>query len=298
MGRISGTYVAHAANVVSMLQLTQTDGDHVTGALDEIELRADGRLHSSRSSITGGTFDGGQLTLAVQGLGNLAGSMKWNTIQLQAVGSNGTALSWDFEHSSPERFKAYADELKASAEGVTFTANLLKGAQELRQTVRTADTWISNAERHAQRIPEVENYYRKLEDQMRSLVAREHATSNSVARGQLSVSVSQGDVAGTQADIQVNQTWDLTIGDAGRNLSRTFAGFPANCGASTELKRHGATPQSIATWQTACEQSIAERSKFGAVFQRIMQQRAELKSFQATAESRRRALVAEAKRTQ
>lgn len=62
---------------------------------------------------------------------------------------------------------------------------------------------MANAQLHAGRIPRLKDYYRKLEDNMR--VARK--TSNAVAPGHLFVYVSQGNVAGAQADIQVQQAW-------------------------------------------------------------------------------------------
>jgi len=280
-----------------MLQLAQTDGDHIAGALDEIELRADGKLHPVRSSIIGGTFDGDQLTLAVQGQGNMAGTMKWRTIQLSAVGSGGTALSWDFERSSVAEFKAYADELKANADRLEFTASLLKVAQELRQTVHTAEAWISSAELHARKIPEVEDYYQKLEEEMRSLVARERTTNNSVARAQLSVAVSQGDVAGTQADVQVRQTWDITIIDVGRNLSSRFLTYPSDCDIRAQLRKR-VTQQGVEAWGNACHEALAERTKLASAFRQAMKQRAELRDFQVAAQAHRRRLVDDSRQIQ
>jgi hypothetical protein len=301
VGRISGTYVAHGPNFASMLQLTQTDGGQITGALDETELRTDGKLHSDRIPITSGMLDGGQLTLSVHpgpfGT-NIGGTIEWNTIRLQAVGSKGEVLSWSFQRSSAAEFKAYADELKVKADGLVLSAALLRQARELHQIAQTAERWIANAELHAQRIPGVKDYYQKLENKMRSLVARERATPNSVAKGQISVSVSQGDVAGTQTDIQVDQTWDRTIGDTGRNLRNEFATYPSDCGIRKELQKRGATGQAIEAWESACQEAAAERAKFEPVIKRIMEQRAELKAFQTTAESHRRALVDEAGRIQ
>ena len=55
---------------------------------------------------------------------------------------------------------------------------------------------MANAETRAQRIPGVKDYYRRIESEMRSLVARERAPSNSVARTQISVRVIQGKYRG------------------------------------------------------------------------------------------------------
>jgi hypothetical protein len=114
----------------------------------------------------------------------------------------------------------------------------------------------------------------------------------------MSVTAIQGNVVGIQTDLQVDRTWDRAIGDSGRNLGRIFASQPSNCSTTKELQKRGATSQAIATWESACQQALAEWAKFEPVFKRIIEQRAELKAFQATAESHRQALVDEAGRIQ
>ena len=96
----------------------------------------------------------------------------------------------------------------------------------------------------------------------------------------------------------MNQLWDQTIIDSGQNLAKLFANDPSNCGTLAELQARGATRQTAEQGQNACQQALSERVKFEPVFEAIMKQRAELKSFQVAAESRRQALVNEAWRIQ
>jgi hypothetical protein len=187
--------------------------------------------------------------------------------------------------------------LKAKADGIVLSANLGRQTQQLRQLVQSSEKWIANAELHARRIPGVKDYYRNVESDMKALVDREHRTGNSVARSRISVGVGQKDIDASQADIQVGQTWDLSIVDSGRSLSKTFATLPQKCSAKG-LEKRGAGEQALTGWQRACDQALTERAKFEPVFKRITDQRAELKSFQSAAESRRRALVAESDRIQ
>jgi hypothetical protein len=281
-----------------MLQLTNTKNGQITGVISSISLGAGGRINSEQESITGGTVDSGQLTLTFRSFRfgpNLAGTISGDTIQLQELGPNGNLRQWFYKRSSPAQFNNYAAELRLKANGIVLSANLVRRTQELRRSVQNAEKWISYAELHVQRIPGVMDHYQKIEDRMRSLVASERASSNSVRRIQMSVNVIQESVAGNQADFQVNQMWDRTIGDAGRTLSQSFASLPLNCD-SIELKKYGATSQAIAEWQNTCQQAQAERGKFEPSFKHIMERRAELKSFQATAESHRQALVDEAGR--
>jgi hypothetical protein len=101
----------------------------------------------------------------------------------------------------------------------------------------------------------------------------------------------------TQADVQADQVWDQ-IADAGRNLSRQLAGCPSNCGTPEEFQKRGANSQAIEMWEGICRQAHEERAKFNPVFERITVVRADLKAFQASAQSHRQALVRESERIQ
>lgn len=301
--RISGVYVAHGPASANMLQLTQTDNGQISGVLSNVELNAEGKLSSEQALVTG-VIDADQLTLTVHSTlsflpgTTLAGAVNGKTIKIQVVQEKGNVSSWTFVRSPPSEFKTYSDQVKMQAKGIQLSTNLVQGVKQLRQTVHDSEEWISNAELHAQRIPVVKVEYRKIEDDMRALIARERTISNPAARGQVSVQVSQRDVMGIQFDVQLNQMWDQIIGDSGQNLSRAFASYPPSCYTSVELQKHGANPSVIAAWNDACPQALAERAKFSAVFARMMQMRADLKFFQVTAQAHRKALVEEASRIQ
>jgi hypothetical protein len=121
--RIGGTYVAHGPNFVNLLQLTETNSGQITGALDTLELTADGKLNSENVSITGGALDGQQITLEMSGK-NLAGTKTGDTIRLQSVQTNGDVWSEEFQRSSPAEFTNYADHLKFRANGIVLSENL------------------------------------------------------------------------------------------------------------------------------------------------------------------------------
>lgn len=129
---------------------------------------------------------------------------------------------------------------------------------------------------------------------MRSLISQERATRNGVGRSQISVAVTQADIAGDQVDLQINQIWDLGILDAGHDLNERLASWDGNCGPRAQFERRGATAEAINAWDIACRESVAERAKFIPIYKEIVQRRAELQSFQSAAESRRKALVDEA----
>lgn len=300
---VSGTYVAHASTFAEMLQLTRTPDGQISGVLSHVELKSDGRISSEQTPVNG-TADAGQLTLKFPTIlsfipgKSLAGTFRGNTIRLQMVDTNGNVSSEEFQRSSPSQFRVYADEMKSKGQAIAYNTKLLNLAQQYRETVANADNWIANAEAHASRIPNAKADYDKIESQMRSLVGRERATLDSVTRSQISVAVTQADIAGGQVDIQVQQIWDFGIGDSGTKLEKEFTGWDGNCSTDQELRKHGATDGAVEAWDRACKDVVAERTKFEAIYKRMSEQRADLKSFQATAQAHRKSLVNEANRIQ
>jgi hypothetical protein len=118
---------------------------------------------------------------------------------------------------------------------------------------------------------------------MNWLVARERRTSDTVARSRIAVAVMQGNIAGGQVDIQVQQVWGIAIGEPGSKLESDFTGWDGNCGTDQQLRMRGATDQAIAEWDQACKQVVATGAKFQPIYKQMSEQRADLKSFQATA---------------
>jgi hypothetical protein len=301
--QISGTYVAHTTTFAEMLQVTQTSNGQINGVFTHAELKEDGSVSSQQADFSGST-DAGQIMLKFPILSffmsgkSLAGTVSGITIHLQIVDSNGNVSSEAFERGSASQFKAYADEMKSKGQGIAYNAKLMNLAREYRETVANAENWIANAQAHAQRIPNAKADYDRIESQMHSLVERERQTLDSVSRSQLSVAVTQADIAGEQVDIQVQQVWDFNIGDSGVKLEKEFTGWDGNCGTDQQLRKQGATDQAISAWDQACKQVVAERAKFEPIYKQMSEQRAELRSFQATAQVHRKALVDQANKMQ
>ena len=301
--RISGTYVAHATTFAEMLQLTETSNGQLSGVLSHVELKQDGNVSSEQTPVNG-TVDSDQLTLKFPTIlsfisgKSLSGTISGRTVHLQIVDSNGNVSSEEFVRSTSAQFKAYADEMKSKGQGIVYNTKLLNFAQEYRETVANAENWIANAEAHAKRIPNAKTQYENIESEMRSLVGRERTTTDAVTRSQIAVAVTQADIAGEQVDIQVQQVWDIGIGESGSKLEKDFAGWDGNCGTNQELRKQGANDRAIEAWGGACKEVVAERAKFEPIYRHLSEQRTDLKSFQVTAQARRKALVSEANRIQ
>lgn len=299
--QISGTYISHEPGAVVMLQLTATGNGGISGILSSVELKGGGEISSQQISITG-TVDGNQLTLSSKSLlaslfgSGVAGTVTGTKIDLQMLDSQGNLSSVTFTRGSPVQFKTYADEIKSRSKGIKFSTQLLQWSQELRDAVQNGESWIANSELHAGRIPNAKAAYTKVEDQMRLLVAQERGTADPNARIQISLQVGQGDLAGGQIDLQIDQIWDINIDSPGKDIKQRFTNWTANCGTEEELVKRGASRQAINSWLDSCRRMREERIKFEAAYSRIMEQRADLKSFEAATQERRKALVDEANR--
>ncbi len=301
--RISGTYVSHGTKFTEMLQLTQTNDGQLSGTISWIELRNDGQVKSDHAQVTG-AVDADQLTIKIgSGLEtflfgtSLSGTITGTTINLQTVDSHGAVSSHQFVRATATSFDDYAKELKAKGTEIILNQRIRHDAEQFRHTVEVAESWIADAELHAQRLPAVRARYRQIDDKMKSLVDQERTTVDSVARGQLSVAVSQGDIAGGQVDIDVDQLWDLKVESAGSDLYRTFTQWDGKCELPAGTRQH-ANAQLLQVLIASCKQAVEERDKFIPIFKAITQRRAELKAFETEAQARRKRLVDEAERLQ
>lgn len=296
--RMSGVYVGHGTGFAEMLQLTQTGNGQISGVFTSIELKEKGEINSRQTTVTG-AVDAGQLTLKFGSFifaNTLAGTFNGNTIRFQIADSSGNVTSPVFVRGTAGEFKRYADSLKAQGKGIQLSAELLSRARQFRETVEQTEKWIADAELHEQRIPRIKDSYDHIEQHMQTLIARERQTVDSVTRTQISLDVGQGDLAGGQADLQVEQVWDLSILSNGQSLYQTFANWNERCGLSEQFMRSGATMQAVQSWETACKSALAEKQRFIPIFKHISSQRAEVKAIQEAAQSRRKALVEEAQR--
>jgi hypothetical protein len=295
--RISGVYVGHGTDFAEMLQLTQTDNGQISGVFTSIELKEQGNIDSHQTTVSG-AIDTGQLTLKFGSFifaNTLAGTFNGNTIRFQITDSKGNVTSPVLVRSKAEEFKRYAENLKAQGKGIKLSQELLNRAGQFRATIDQVEKWIADAELHELRISRIKDSYDNIERQMQTLLARERQTVDSVTRAQISLDVGQGDLAGGQTDLQVEQIWDLSILSNGQSLYQSFAKWDERCG-SEDFLRSGATTQAVQSWETACKRALAEKQKFVPIFKRINAQRTKIQAIQDAAQSHRKALVEEANR--
>jgi hypothetical protein len=189
--RISGKYVCHTVNYTLMLQLTETNNGQISGIVSWLELGKNGDVKSGRKEISG-SADGDQLVIKIgSGLESflfgttVAGTISGNTIKLQNVDGHGAVASDVFTRSSVATFEAQSNELRKQGTFIINSRKLTDRAQELREFVSRSEAWIANAQLHAQRLPNVKARYEQIEARMRSMVAAERTTADSVQRPDL-----------------------------------------------------------------------------------------------------------------
>jgi hypothetical protein len=296
--RMSGVYVGHGTGFAEMLQLTQTSNGQISGVFTSVELKEQGEIKAEQTTVSG-SVDAGQVTLKFGSFifaNTIAGTFNGNSIRLQITDSKGNVSSPVLLRGTADEFKRYADNIKAKSKAIKLTAELLSRARQFRETIEQTEKWITDAELHESRIPRIKDSYEKIERQMQTLIIRERQTVDSVTRTQISLNVGQSDLAGEQTDLQIEQVWDLSILSNGANFYESFAKWDGRCGTSEDFLRGGATEQAVQSWETACKSALAEKQRFIPIFKHISSQRAEVKAIQEAAQSRRKALVEEARR--
>ncbi len=296
--KIGGTYIACESNDGVMLQLTRATGGQITGVVSVVALDSSGQVKSDTSSITGGTLDGEQLTLTLHpGIfgTNISGTMAGNTIRLQSVDGHGRVSSSTFTRGSVSDFSTCAGQLQQKSAIIELNANLASQVRKFSQTAHEAEAWIQNAQLHVGRIPTAEGHYKQIQDEMQQLVERERRTSGSVDRSQISVDVNQKSIDGDLFDIDVNQAWEWPIEDQLKPINQQLAGCVTTCSLKG-AEMPGTNPTIKDQWELSCRAILAEQSNFQAVAQKIIEQRSELKAYQAKAKSLRESTVKQAEK--
>jgi len=298
IGRISGAYVFHRPNDVAMLQITEADNGQLTGTFSDVAVKAGGRIESIQKPFTG-VFDRPQITLTfgdLFGHQNVSGIVSLNAVELQIVNATGTVEAWRFERSSAAEFNEYAGVVRRSGNTVAANAALVRAAGGYSQAINAASSWMTSSNLHVSKIPAIEQNYRRIESQMESIIQRQRVTANGVDRSQLAVAVNQGDVAGSQFDIQVEQVWN-GIMRGGNSLFSVLSRDSADCRISdADIRSKGASPETLAAWRASCNQVLSAKAKFDSGFKYIAERYGEVKQIEAEATRHRQALVSQANR--
>ncbi len=296
--RISGTYVACESNDGAMIQLTQSTGGQITGVVSVVELDSSGSVKADTSSITGGTLDGTQLTLTLHpGIfgTNISGTRVGNTIRLQSVDREGHVSSSAFTRSSASGFSTCANQLQQKSAIIKLNSSLTSQIQQFRQTAQDAEVWIQNAQLHASRIPAAEDHYNQIQNAMQKLIERERSTPDPVDRSLISVDVNQKNIDGNLLDIDVDQAWGWPLEAQLKTITQQLESCALTCDQGG-AERPGTEPTTKDKWQSECQSIRTEQVNFQSIAQKVMEQRSELKTYQAKAKSLRETTVTQAER--
>lgn len=302
-------YVNHGPDFAEKLELTQAKNGQVKALFVAVRAKADGNLSTAETSTTGTLKDKrlvleGNPTLARFFAGRIAGEIEGGAIGLQVVDDRGSVSNATFGHSTAMLFQDYVNQLKCKSRSMLINAKLTADRKHLRQMIQSSKDWIANAQQQANRIPEAQAEYIRIEDKMRLAILKESALPpGSAERTELLAAVNEAEAEGAQLDKTVHPQWDIALMQRGEALKKEFISFDGNCGdkdAFLERRKQGANDDISTDWKCACEDAKRERDEFLKTYSSIKQQREDqeelIKSVQSAAAASRRALIAEARR--
>ncbi|MDQ2843772.1 MAG: hypothetical protein M3Y72_22575 [Acidobacteriota bacterium] len=256
-----------------MLQLAQTDNGQITGTYSIVQINGSNKVRSDQNSVTG-AFDQGQITLSFHGFFGLSathsGTATANELNLQSVGEHGEVFNSVFRRSSPEQFQTYSNELKQAALTAKINAAIEKLQTDVQGAISRIDPWIADAQLHVQRIPQVEDTYRRLNDKMRNMVNQERMSSSPVLGGQLAVQVAQVDVWASKFDGQGEAVWNRVMDDA-KAINVGLNNFLAECAVpDSKLLKSGVSETVLKSWHGKCKSAREAQNRFDSVFNGVL----------------------------
>jgi hypothetical protein len=261
----SGTYVDRDANAVAMLQLVQTSDGHVTGQLTVVEIDASGKLVDGNASVTG-VIDGQVITLQIRPIfllataTNYSGRVDSTHIELNGPVDAGTLSRLVLKRGEIFDFQAGSEELKSrSREIIQARAaheRMAKAETALHKFIEHIDKLISQMESFRKSVAANINLYSESQARYRTITAKMQAYLDrernlagdpkvAVARSQIAVSISQGEVAMDQAHVKF-QAFNMPLLQDNRLIRTQLEESERECRGA----RNPTPSESVSTEQT------------------------------------------------
>src|SRR6185437_448516 len=240
----SGTYVGSATNAAFLLQMVETSDGRVTGRYEQVLVRPDGTFDALNAAITGAT-DGQTVVLTLRPNGLLTESITasgtFDGSRLHLTGTN--ALALNLQKSDEAHFRnqvallaGWGRQIKearareeARARAAKFEADFLNHVRDLTQRMNSL---VMHTDARLKAFASDEQRYRAITERMRKALAREQSIygdgQRAVARSQISVWMSQAEIASNQIHIAVdNSAQNFKIGM--RQLTRDVIDTAQGC---------------------------------------------------------------------
>lgn len=235
---VTGTYVGKSGDSVVLLDLVQADGGQVTGRLEGISLKPDGRLSNDTSSVSGLT-DGKSVSLAVKPIAllpatvQITGKLEGRHLNVSAGG----AFSADLVRSDVASFHGEAAKLRKRSSAMLAARAAVEAEQAtqlaaeqaagrraaLLQTIAAlvlrVDQMNARLGSVAVKSATIEAGYARTTEQMAALLERERSLrgdARSFQRSQVSFAIQQGasSTERSHSEVQLSQS------ELGRSLKQ------------------------------------------------------------------------------
>lgn len=261
---ISGKYLAKFTDGICWLQLVKTPDNHLTGQLETLILRPDGKVERNDVSVTG-AVNGRDFTISASAFGlqvlALSGTLAGNRLTLTGVQPSPLRL----ERSDLNEYEREMNTLNAKAEQILVEKHAVAARQRVAQSqkdfISGVDTIVarmrqfaSEADSHLSKFPGAEDRYHAITVKMTEYVNRERQLggdrNEAVTRAQLAVAVNQASIGTDQLHNAV-QSLQSSLQSKVQPISVEATGLEQRCRHANA--RSDLTPAQIEARGVACE---------------------------------------------
>lgn len=281
---VSGKYIAKFTNGVYWLQLVQTPDGHLTGQIEILVLGADGKVEYNNLSITGAA-DGNNVSMSLKPISFLpftvtaSGALDGDKLTLTGGFTGGQPTTVVLVRSDVSDYQAQANALNMQSSSILAAKAAAdarkKAAQKERDFIAGLDQLVGRMKRfnaaadaRLDKLPAAAQRYQTITLKMREYLNRERQLAgnpnSSVARGQISVAISQGSVATDQVHAEIQSVqWDFQAN--AEPLMKLGTESEQSCRSTAD----NPVPLEAEAWNSAClrllDANVLYRQKFDAV---------------------------------
>jgi hypothetical protein len=246
-----------------MLQLVQTPDGHVTGQFTVVTADANGRITDGNASVTG-AIDGQNITLELRPISFLpvathySGTVDSARIQLSGAVEGGQLNRMALQRGQVSAFEAWSAQLRnhahahAQAHAAADRQAKIEAARRdlvarIDGLIRKMDSFGNTVARNINRYPATETRYRSITAKMNAYLDRERALARdpraAVARSQIEVQISQGDVAMSQSQVEF-ENFNIPLKQSNDAIRSELAQTEPECEPAREPTRKEPVSQS------------------------------------------------------
>lgn len=285
---VSGKYIAKFTNGVYWLQLVQTPDGHLTGQFETLALGADGKVKYNNLSVTGAA-DGDNVSMSLKPISFLpftvtaSGALNGDKLTLTGGFTGGQPITVVLVRADVSDYQAQVNALNSQSRSILAAKAAAearkKTAQKERDFIAGLDQLVSRMEHfnaaadvRLDKLPAAEQRYQAITFKMREYLNRERQLvgnpNASVARGEISVAISEGAVTADEVHTEVQSVqWDFQAN--AQPLMKQVTAAEQSCHRAHRSTADNPVPPEAEAWNSAClrllDADSLYRKKFDAL---------------------------------